>query len=575
MKSKVWKFAFVIVLLCVVVPVGAGYLLPSDTVQHITSESDGSVDLTSSLSNTERPVYTTYTGSDNNAYFMTEGNNGGPVTADATAYSTTVTPHPVYSETGSSAQYVLSDTSYPTWSVLIETLKGFGNTLVMVDLSGRSDTTGYEWLAVYLGNENVTLYTPIWASRSAAVSDLDGLLGKPSDYGTVTVYRYDQTVNNASDARPVYRDAGASAVLTSYDADTWTWYNGYRNNYAAFTLDWNGTIESDSSTTGYNGDRFIVYVAGFEFPIYRYGSTISVFTDERHVLIDGVSDSTRIRLLFEIDASAGTISFTSLMAWNGTGSYDAYKGYTYTYAFNDDTMKAIGGSFTSIGFKSLIITPVGPTNAPRVHCESARIANYSVAAMKDASIDTRVYEPDGLYIIEVSNTTYYGSGISFDFGSYKQSYNVQRDGTFRFGYYDDGDISVVSLPASDIVLSCYRTDSGYQLTLNGYRFYDFDNGVLVPIGKDASEPVHLVVTLKGTWGATVTAYHLTESTRSSFEWTPGGFSISWGDYCLVGMLTAFLSFVACGLAGRRSGSKVGILLLVSAICGFTYLVLYI
>lgn len=116
----------------------------------------------------------------------------------------------------------------------------------------------------------------------------------------------------------------------------------------------------------------------------------------------------------------------------------------------------------------------------------------------------------------------------------------------------DGKITVnnVKIKVSDLQL-----DSRYK---DGTRT-NYINGREISTGANQLE-------LSGTWGAVVSLSELSYSTVTSTEWQPGVFAWNGVDssFALMGLITCVGVFIGLGMYGRRSGAKVGTLML---ICG--------
>jgi len=76
--------------------------------------------------------------------------------------------------------------------------------------------------------------------------------------------------------------------------------------------------------------------------------------------------------------------------------------------------------------------------------------------------------------------------------------------------------------------------------------------------------------LGGEWSLTATAYILEEVTSTQLRWQPGEYGFDETGFVIVGLIACLGAFVGLGMYGRRSGAKVGILML---ICGGAAMVL--
>ena len=113
----------------------------------------------------------------------------------------------------------------------------------------------------------------------------------------------------------------------------------------------------------------------------------------------------------------------------------------------------------------------------------------------------------------------------------------------------------ITLGNKKIALSDLQLESRY---LNGERT-NYINGKQISTGANELQ-------LSGTWGAVVALTEETPETTTSMEWTPGKFAWNGVDqsFALMGLITCVGVFIGLGMYGRRSGAKVGTLML---ICG--------
>lgn len=134
-------------------------------------------------------------------------------------------------------------------------------------------------------------------------------------------------------------------------------------------------------------------------------------------------------------------------------------------------------------------------------------------------------------------------GKSLTFGG--ETYTVTK------GHIEVGTRSI------DLVGTTFQTivvNGQYEFRINGYTV-----GTSPTV--DASQSV---LTFDGTWRAQVVSAPVTSETFTDHKWIPG----AWGwkgldaNFALVGLLTCLVCFVGLGIYGKRSGSKVGTLMIV-------------
>ena len=120
--------------------------------------------------------------------------------------------------------------------------------------------------------------------------------------------------------------------------------------------------------------------------------------------------------------------------------------------------------------------------------------------------------------------------------------------------------NTITVNNKKIKLANLELDSVYQDGVRSNRI----NGVEISTGSNT-------VTFNGTWSMIVTQSPLTYETWTATEWQPGVFAWNGVDssFALMGLITCVGVFIGLGMYGRRSGAKVGTLML---ICGGAALV---
>ena len=190
------------------------------------------------------------------------------------------------------------------------------------------------------------------------------------------------------------------------------------------------------------------------------------------------------------------------------------------------------------------------SNQPLMRFDAA-----TVLASKYAVIDNNTYSPASIipskYLeTTVSNITKYGTSIQFGGNTY-----TVTDGNITVGTHS------VSLSGISF-RSLEKPDGTYDNQING-----------TTVSNTATPST---ITFGGKWGAIVNTSSLTAETVTESKWVPGGFAFSDGvgfDFYLVGLLTSVVSFIALAMYGRKSGAKVGSLMLICGGAAFMFLLL--
>lgn len=119
-----------------------------------------------------------------------------------------------------------------------------------------------------------------------------------------------------------------------------------------------------------------------------------------------------------------------------------------------------------------------------------------------------------------------------------------------------------------------------QVPLNGLRMSSekqadntYDNyigGIQV-----ASTAAPSTIVFNGSWSPIVQTAYSHSETSTSTEWVPGEFAWNGVDqsFALVGLITCVGAFVGLGMYGRRSGAKVGTLMVICGCAAFVFLAL--
>jgi hypothetical protein len=181
----------------------------------------------------------------------------------------------------------------------------------------------------------------------------------------------------------------------------------------------------------------------------------------------------------------------------------------------------------------------------RLRVDSALIVAGDFPSTKDYTLDMNALFPSKSYSVRVHSIGIYGDSLTLA--------GVSLPVT-------NGTVTVndrtIALRGADI--SCIDRDGdGIYVTSIGTE----EVGTTTGPGS---------IYLEGEWSLTATAYMLEEVTSTQLRWQPGEFGFDETGFVVVGLIACLGSFVGLGMYGRRSGAKVGMLML---ICGGAAMVL--
>ena len=181
---------------------------------------------------------------------------------------------------------------------------------------------------------------------------------------------------------------------------------------------------------------------------------------------------------------------------------------------------------------------------PIFRLDTAIREGFGSPVITDKAYDPMVLMPSvtGSYSISLSDIGYIGTSIGWG----GETFEV-KDGALIVDH-------------KRIALSKLTLESKY---LDGTRT-NYINGKEISTGANTLQ-------LNGTWGAIVSLTELTPETSTSNEWQPGEFAWNGVDssFALMGLIASVGVFVGLGMYGKRSGAKVGMLML---ICGGAVLI---
>lgn len=183
----------------------------------------------------------------------------------------------------------------------------------------------------------------------------------------------------------------------------------------------------------------------------------------------------------------------------------------------------------------------------RLRVDSAQIVAGTFPSTKDYTLNMNALFPSKSYSVRVHSIGVYGDSLTLA--------GVSLPVT-------NGTVTVndrtIALRGADI--SCIDRDGdGIYVTSIGTE----EVGTTTGPGS---------IYLEGEWSLTATAYMLEEVTSTQLRWQPGEFGFDETGFVIVGLIACLGAFIGLGMYGKRSGAKVGVLMLV---CGGAAIVLLI
>lgn len=182
--------------------------------------------------------------------------------------------------------------------------------------------------------------------------------------------------------------------------------------------------------------------------------------------------------------------------------------------------------------------------------DNARILNGSFALTEDYTLDIGDMWPDKDVGVVITSAGIYGDTLAFGGNTYT---------------VNNGRITIdgVQVPILKSVFSCIydETTQEWSNQINGMEISQTADPSAIYYG--------------GQWSITASAYKMEEVTSTSMVWHAGEFAFNGVDsnFALIGLITCAGVFIALGIYGRRSGAKVGSLMLICGCAAFIFLAL--
>lgn len=550
MAESSGKLCTAIVLLCVVVPILVGYVMPQDYDTLTGYETEKTSDISSGLNNADVPAWDDYTGLRNNQFLFM---GTGMYLAD-TVESTTSVGNWALVET--TAAYPPQNMSVsPSTENLVYQIAAFVSALGQAAEVNDGDKIGMG-LATMTGNNkfvyNGVQYESMFVLPGTIQTDknvagymvflYDDQMQNPVvnvtnekvtvlEEGTISVTGYKQRVD--SQDRPLYADT-ASGIDPFQRGTSAFWANGYDNQSLEMLISLGGTTAIEMMV---GGNTFTISVNSEGMVV------IQDHTDGKPITTAILGSKTAYPyILLSLDSISDTIVFTGLSGMESfADSYQDKMGNSVTLDMDLDPINTI--TFvrsTGDGFAYLV--------------RNAVVQYGTIHAMQDATLTPSDYLPDNLWVVGFRSIAVYGDSITITDVAGGQTVLQVKDGRIQpnesLGLTEE-------IPMMGLVIQRIPDSSGAIRTSI--------NGVSLPINIQS-------ITFDGTWVMSVSLADVDSYEYKDYSWNAGGFGLTAEGFCSVGIITAFLSFIGISLYGQRSGTRMGLALFVSAIIGLVYLI---
>lgn len=311
-----------------------------------------------------------------------------------------------------------------------------------------------------------------------------------------------------------------------------SWFNGYENKQIDILFGADVSNTEVQLTFGYTKVIYRISSGTISLSCYDNGSLYYYDTLGENSVYD--------KVLLSLDYDMKTISLSGL---KGMSSYlGDYRGAIRQTITAEWETPQIFRSFDIVRSGSLISwyvpqTLSGVSSTPGSH-------NYY--------LNMRDYDPTGALQINLRSVQIHSD--RFDIVVNSTVYNGTIVGNMLTIETDGEDLKVpinnllVGLIENKVYLNGYIiADPGSFISSAQLRFYD-------------------------DWLMSVYLYHMEEIDITGYTWMPGSFGLDAVGFCSVGLITSFGSALGLGLYGRRSGVRLGLVVMTALFCAAAYLI---
>lgn len=183
---------------------------------------------------------------------------------------------------------------------------------------------------------------------------------------------------------------------------------------------------------------------------------------------------------------------------------------------------------------------------PYVSAYDSYTAVGSTLGIVDAAIRGNLYYPDGSWQIQIRQPSTIGSSLTV--------------GGIEYPIIG----GKISVDGEDIAVR--------NITILATGNGDGTSDLYVDSRLVASSVTNPTIILGGMWNGSIILSDVDSYTYYTYDKTWGSFGLDVTGFCAVGLLTSLMAFLACIVAGKRSGGRFGLLALVAGICALFFFV---
>lgn len=541
MNNKFLGLAVVFAVL--IIPIMAGFMMPSDTTTEVDYEIGVYNDVTKSMENSTTPGSAYNSTYINNQY--TIGSN--PIYGLNTRTNETTTIMNSYPKLSvdTTSQVTLPANSQQTWN-LTSLYTSPSVQLVLLDpyLAHITDSDGNACSAVYYypgtklcyGMENSLLVAMDPTKVNIEVTNNIG------GYITQSFYAQDTDASG----KPLYMDPNSGFVAGWEAGYGYVWCNTRENTIVAFVVD--PTEQPWLVINAHDSVRLMVDANGEITARIVYNNAASL----SDLAVGNVSAYPYV--LITIDTIEDKIMVSGLVNMSSFTTFPTgHIGNTVTQDIED--IPAI---------KTLMWDrPFGTSPTYSFYVPYTYALSEGTACIEDNTLSVGSYYPGKTYYaFMMASTTLYGDSMTFNFstaGDLTYTFAVE-DGKLKDVPTDQG---TVDIPVSALTVYLIPvTDSTYTVKFNDYTLDEIEKN---------NSYAKLDVFFQGSWKTTALVTSSTATTKDVYIWG-GGFNIDFTTFCGIGVLVAFCLAIIAGMYYRST--ETGILPIFLAIAaGVIYIAL--
>ena len=538
-----------IALLCVIVPIIVGHVMPTGTEERTVYESGNMVNISSDLVNESEIRYQEYISDFNNDPFLAYApvslsNNYSPIPNRLTTHFNGGN-NPEYAS-GFNPFGEITVYTYPPFTTTIpenEYYRHFTHSAIHPDVTYDFTYGGVTYTA-----------SEIWAIPDRSLFMAIGSFGTlsihdnfPSQIVPSSQYWYADcfgAVNPGNEYYPWYIDTAEGVYTTAAGSDpnhpevpySPMFTNGYHNARVGFNIENLQNTPRTHQITVYGGLDSVVLQLSYG----SAGWTISNGTDSE--VIGGFK-----QIYLDIDAKADEVRVSSLA--RGVFASNPYDRIIKTF-----TIPLVAGDGKLSGIDCIQFGLDSVEKLARAIVYSADIPAGNQAYITNNSVDLAAYYPMESLLIELSSFAFYGDSMTMPVIG-----TVAVDNG-RITFTDtSGEERTVRLRDSTLAATYDEETQRYTVNINGYVFAEY------------IEAADLNLTFNGKWLFTIMLAPVMPRTVEEYVFSFSTLNITMEEFAFIGLITSLLAFVGCALVGKRSGQKVISLLLISGLAFMVYL----